>query len=85
MARDLTCREFVQFLDGYLERSLEGAALADFEKHLSDCPPCVAYLQTYEQSIRIGKAAVRASDEAVPDAIPEELVRAILAARSRLS
>jgi predicted anti-sigma-YlaC factor YlaD len=83
MDRDLTCREFVDFLDDYLARSLAGEALASFEKHLSDCPPCVAYLQTYEQSIRMGRAALKGSDERVPEAVPEDLVQAILAARRR--
>ena len=83
MARDLSCREFVEFLDDYLAHALDGDALANFERHLSDCPSCVAYLQTYEQSIRMGRAALQASDEPVPEAIPEDLVHAILAARPR--
>lgn len=83
MARDLSCREFVEFLDDYLAHALEGEALTDFERHLSDCPPCVAYLQTYELSIRMGRAALQASDEPLPEEVPEDLVQAILAARLR--
>jgi len=56
MDRDLSCRELVEFLDDYLAHALAGDALARFEKHLSDCPPCVAYLRTYEQSIRMSVA-----------------------------
>ena len=83
MDRDLTCREFVEFLDDYLAHALAGEARSSFEKHLSDCPPCVAYLQTYEQAIRMGRAALKGSDEHVPEAVPEDLVRAILTARRR--
>lgn len=83
MPRALTCRELVEFVDDYLARALDGDTLAGFEKHLSDCPACVAYLQTYEQSIRMGRAALRASDDPVPAGIPEDLVQAILATRLR--
>ena len=83
MDRDLTCRELVEFLDNYIAHDMGGRALASFEKHLSDCPPCVAYLETYRQSIRMGRAALKGSDEHVPEAVPEDLVRAILAARPK--
>ncbi|HET7291742.1 MAG TPA: zf-HC2 domain-containing protein [Vicinamibacteria bacterium] len=83
MTRELTCREFLGFLDDYLARALDKDSLAAFEKHLSDCPACVAYLQTYQQAIRLGQAVLRAADDPVPEAVPEELVRAILAARER--
>ena len=83
MDRDLTCREFVEFLDDYIAQDLAGEALASFEKHLSDCPPCVAYLETYRQSIRMSRAALRDADQRIPEAVPEDLVRAILAARRK--
>ena len=83
MDHDLTCRELVEFLDDYIAKDLAGAELASFEKHLSDCPPCVAYLETYRQSIRMGRAALRATDERIPDAVPEDLLSAILAARPK--
>lgn len=83
MTRWIPCREFVAFLDDYLAARLSGEALAAFNDHLSRCPPCVAYLQTYRDAVRLGQRALAASDDAVPDAVPEELVQAILAARSR--
>jgi anti-sigma factor RsiW len=83
MDRDLTCRELVEFLDDYIAHDLAGEALASFEKHLSDCPPCVAYLETYRQSIRMGRAVLEGPDAAVPQAVPEELIQAILDARRR--
>ncbi len=83
MDHDLTCREFVDFLDDYVAHALAGEALASFEKHLSDCPPCVAYLESYRQSIRMGRAAFKDLDERIPEGVPEGLVRAILAARRK--
>lgn len=53
---------------------------AEFERHLAVCPECVAYLRTYRQTIALGRAAY--ADEPFSDAccMPEELVRAIVAA-----
>jgi anti-sigma factor RsiW len=82
--RWITCREFVDFLDDYLARRLEPPQVAEFNNHLSGCPPCVAYMQTYEDSIRLGKAAMTRSEEPTPDAVPEDLVAAILAAREKV-
>ena len=51
----------------------------EFERHLSVCPSCVAYLETYERTIALARTS---SDEPVPEDVPESLVRAILAARA---
>lgn len=40
-------------------------------------------MQTYQESVRLGRAALLATDEAVPEEVPEGLVEAILAARSK--
>ena len=76
----MNCREFVDFLIDYLEESLPPGQRAAFAGHLRDCPGCVAYLETYRQAVRLGKLACR-PDDPPPAEVPEELVRAILAAR----
>jgi anti-sigma factor RsiW len=73
----------VEFLYDYLIGGLGAERTADFNTHLAACPSCVAYMKTYEASIRMGRAAVAPSDETVPDEVPEALVRAILAARRK--
>jgi len=52
------------------------AERTEFEKHLSVCHSCVAYLATYRQTIKM-EIATRIEDVT----IPEELVRAIMASR----
>jgi anti-sigma factor RsiW len=56
---------------------------AIFDAHLAECPWCVAYLKTYQETIKLGKAAFAPSDEPVPEEVPDELVQAILAARQK--
>jgi predicted anti-sigma-YlaC factor YlaD len=80
---DLTCREMTDFLADYLDGSLALAERHVFDKHLADCPECTAYLQSYAETIRLARQT--REDDTLPVAVPDELVRAILAARHRMS
>ena len=80
---DLTCREMANFLADYLDGSLALAERHVFDKHLADCPECAAYLRSYTETIRLARQS--REDDALPAAVPDELVRAILAARHRIS
>ena len=79
----MTCRDFVEFLSEYLSDELVEAERAEFEAHLAQCPECVAYVDSYRMAIQLGKEAFTFSEDQVPEEVPEELVRAILAMRSR--
>ncbi len=79
----MTCRELVNFLMDYLSGELPTDERALFDEHLGSCPECVAYLKSYEETLRLGRAAFSRLDEPVPDEVPDELVTAILAARRR--
>ena len=78
----MTCKELVEFLMDYLDGLLSEPERRRFEEHLGECPDCVAYLATYQEAVRLGKEACTAGDS-IPTDVPEELVRAILAARRR--
>jgi anti-sigma factor RsiW len=67
----------------YLSCELAAAERSEFEAHLAECPPCVTYLDTYQKTIQLGKAAYAHPEDRVPDEVPEELVQAILAARAK--
>ena len=78
----MNCREFTEFLHEYLFGDLPAEEKAEFEKHLAECPWCVAYLDSYRKTILLAKAAFSASEDDPPPAdAPEELVQAILRAR----
>lgn len=79
----MTCSEFSEFLDAYLAGELAPAERAEFQRHLAACKHCVDYLATYEQTVKLGKAAFETPEAEVPQKVPEDLVRAILAARKR--
>jgi anti-sigma factor RsiW len=76
----MTCRELNDFLLDYLEGALPESVRAAFEEHLGLCEECVVYLEEYREVVRLGRACGEEHDAA--EEAPEELVRAILAARS---
>ena len=78
----MNCREMVDFLMDYVNGELPDAQRESFETHLADCPPCIAYLDSYRETVRLGRA-VCADDDETPDDVPPELIEAILAARRR--
>ena len=81
----MTCREFDEFVMDYLGDELPAETRMEFDRHMSLCPPCVAFLQDYQKTIEIGKIVCAHPEDPVPDAVPEELIRAILSSRVQQS
>jgi len=77
----MTCREFADFILDYLAAELSSESRALFEHHLDVCANCRKYLDAYQQTVALGRRAFEAEDAPVPDEVPEELVKAVLAAR----
>ena len=75
----ITCRQLSDFLDDYLSGELDETSRSEFDRHLAVCPTCVRYVQTYRQTISLGKAAFADDGAPVPQSVPQELVKAILA------
>jgi anti-sigma factor RsiW len=78
----MTCRELIDSIAGYLSEELSDADRAAFAAHLEECPECVAYLKSYEDTIALTKAVFDERREDLGD-VPEKLVQAILAARGK--
>ena len=80
-APNMTCRELVDFLLEYQSDELPSEQRAVFDAHLGECPPCLAYMKSYGQTVQLGRDACQDGDE-IPGDCPEALVNAILAARA---
>ena len=79
----ITCAEFEDFINAYLEGTLPPAQLKVFELHLKICRECRDYLAAYQRSMELGQAVLGEADEALPADVPEDLVRAVLDASRR--
>lgn len=79
----MTCRELSEVLMQYLDGDLTGARRVAFEEHLAECDDCVTYLSGYRAAIELARTSGR-DDTPLANEIPEELVRAIVAARASL-
>ena len=77
----LTCQACAEFLADYLNGELEQDVRASFETHLDRCRNCRAYLEQYAAVIKAGQQACERENQRAAEALPEELVRAILEAR----
>lgn len=70
-----TCRELIEFLDDYVAGELPPERRESFQRHLTNCPSCTAYLDSYRTTIQAAKTTAHVEIEDIP---PEVLV-AILA------
>ena len=50
---DLSCRELVELVTDYLEGALDRRTRSRFERHISGCPHCTAYLEQIRETIRL--------------------------------
>ena len=80
MHRMITCKEFEDFILRYLDDELSARQRSVFELHMRLCRECREYLAAYRRSIEVSRGA-RPADEALPEDIPEDLIKAILEAR----
>jgi len=79
----MTCRDLYGFLDDFLDGTLDIVVRLKFDAHLFACAKCRAYLATYEATLRAAREVERW--EPPEENAPEDLIRAILAARATLT
>ena len=77
----MKCRELAEFLMDYVSGDLPADRREHFEFHLSKCRNCHEYLVQYEMTIKSCKVACGEMSDELPANIPEDLVKAVLAAR----
>jgi anti-sigma factor RsiW len=77
----ISCRDFEDFIQAYIDGELALKQRAVFERHIWFCRECRGYLAAYKRAIEIGESVLKAKDEALSSDIPEDLIKAILASR----
>jgi anti-sigma factor RsiW len=69
----MTCRELVELLIDFVADELPPERRQHLEHHLQKCPPCLAYLETYQATIKLTRQL-----PCVP--VPPELLERLRAA-----
>ena len=77
----ITCEEFEDFILAYLEEDLPAKQKFIFELHIKVCRECRDYLKAYRASMDLAKQAIEEESRLLPEQVPDDLVKAILAAR----
>jgi predicted anti-sigma-YlaC factor YlaD len=83
MHRMITCEEFEGFILDYLDGELSRRQQSVFEWHIRICRECRDYLAAYQRATELGSEVLQAEDESVLQDVPEDLIKAILAAREQ--
>ena len=78
----ISCRDFESFLIDYHERTLSLRQRRIFELHMRICPLCWVYVHSYLRAVSMGKRVFDDPDDAIADDVPEDLISAIVSARS---
>jgi anti-sigma factor RsiW len=74
----ITCLEFENFIQNYLDDTLPIKQRKLFEWHMRLCKECRDYLAAYKRAIELGQATLGSANDPVPSDVPEDLIQAIL-------
>ena len=70
----LTCKEFLQELNDYLDESLDPALRIELQRHVNECPNCWVLCDTTEKTIKVFKGM---EAHPVPEAVKARLLAAL--------
>jgi anti-sigma factor RsiW len=76
--KDVVCASGVELLMEYLEGALPADVRAAIDRHVSGCPRCVAFIESYQATPRILREATAAT---LPADLQASLLAALRAAR----
>lgn len=71
MVTDVSCEQAYDLLFDYIEGNLSEALRAGVERHISVCPPCLEFVNSYRKTPNLVREAVNA--EAVPEEVTQRL------------
>jgi anti-sigma factor (TIGR02949 family) len=70
----LTCKQFLQDLNEFLDETLDPKARAELERHVTECPNCWVVYNTTEKTLKVFKGM---EPQPVPEPIRARLMEAI--------
>lgn len=79
-AKELSCKEFTEFLNDYVENALPPERRAIFDHHTELCLDCRNYLQSYRVAMKRSVLAMGSGLDVLASPVPESLILAVLQA-----
>jgi len=70
----LTCKEFLQELNDYLDATVDVELRRRLEAHISECPNCFVILDTTKRTIQVYKGM---QPQALPQDVEARLMKAV--------
>jgi len=70
----LTCEQFLQELDDYLDLNLDMELKGRLESHVSECPSCFAVVDTTQKIMRLYKGV---EPKTLPEDVKTRLLKAL--------
>jgi anti-sigma factor (TIGR02949 family) len=74
MMRLLTCKQFLQELNDFLDETLDPAIRAELQRHVTECPNCWVVYNTTEKTLKVFKGM---EPQPVPEPIRARLMEAL--------
>jgi anti-sigma factor RsiW len=71
MTHEISCKELVDLVTGYMDETISDEARAKFEQHLSECGYCSAYVQQMNMTVKLTSTL---SETEPPKPAPDELL-----------
>jgi hypothetical protein len=66
-----TCKQMTDLVLGYLTGAIDARTRREFEQHLSICPDCVSFLNTYEKTVAVTQSV---DSTEIPDSVRENIL-----------
>ena len=67
----ICCKECLDLLADYLDEELDSNTAQSLEEHFQDCPPCIAFLNTYKSTTKICRDTLGTIE--IPDVVKSKL------------
>ena len=70
----LTCKQFLQELNDYLDPNTDPTTKGQLEKHVNECPNCFVIVDTTKKTMQIYKGV---EPQSIPDTVKARLWKAL--------
>ena len=67
----ICCKECIDLLYDYLDGNLDTEIGSSLEEHFQDCPPCISFLKTYQETTNICRESLGQIE--IPDVVKSKL------------